>query len=1167
MAIHDMQPFCAAASARPRHSIGLAWDSAHDAYDNLQRAATRDKEPDLRIPQRDGPHDRSHRGGRRPTSQPGDRRELILSGPVFVYFDHPVSDVSVNVGYFDNLSSTRIEFRDVLGNVLQSVHNTTLGVQTFSFSSAAGIASVAAIDEKFDAQGFSLDTVVFGDPVDSPAPPVVTAASGVIAAIDRSLGTVGSSSIAIGDTIGAGDPVDYLSFNAPSAGTATVTSYLDDNPSKKAVYTINVQQGLNTFQIVPGQSYASTKPYHLTIDLNLAQSASDKAVDHWISDSFAKAVGTTLDLHEFGADLLKTIEENVNGADDAVKFLGKLKAAYGYLGLALDMTARYDAVRHAADAKKELFIQTLDFFVGWDAAGVVGGGVTLVGTPLAGLVAGTLTKVVYTFALSDWVKGRLGEMYDQQIAHHEQPVAFASVPAAATPIDISAITFDADYYLNSHPDALAAVRSGAAASAYAHYLAVGADLGYKPNATSNPIPPNQIVGHQPGANAAQGYNDTVFTATAGTLAGDGLSGAEAAFANYLNGQRTDGTEFGLDSTLSTLANRVARDWVINNPKHPSSAFDPTALGKWASVLSNGKSLAATFGTLAGLTAGLNLSGVQMLAAYTSQTDAVKVYQTFLSDPLSASALLGIGQHSIGIGEYRGVWVILLNSANAAQAPVQDSNPINVPLFGGDDRDILYAGAGAGSLSGFGGADDLVGGPSNDILNGGTGNDVLSGGPGSDRFVFAAGDGNDLITDFVAGVHTDDKIDLTSFHFSLAALLNRATQAGNDTVIDLGGGDTITLQNVNKGNLNADDFVGVVNKTPSDFGGDAKSDLLFTNPVTNGVAEWQMNGTQIVANPQFTTIPTSWHYAARGDFNADGKIDLLLLNDTTHGVTIIQMDGTQVSANTQVGTINAAAGWHFQGTADFNGDGKTDLLFLNDTTHGVAMWQMNGTQIITSPQIGTINAAAGWHFQTMGDFNGDGMSDLLFLNDTTHGVAIWQMNGTQIVASPQVGSINAAAGWHFQDTGDFNGDGKTDLLFLNDITHGVAIWQMNGTQIAASPQVGSINAAAGWHFQNTGDFNGDGKTDLLFLNDTTHGVAIWQMNGTQIAASPQIGSINAVGGWRYDATGDYNGDSKTDLLFENTTTHALAVWLLDGQNILASPQIGTINAAGGWHLAV
>jgi hypothetical protein len=311
-----------------------------------------------------------------------------------------------------------------------------------------------------------------------------------------------------------------------------------------------------------------------------------------------------------------------------------------------------------------------------------------------------------------------------------------------------------------------------------------------------------------------------------------------------------------------------------------------------------------------------------------------------------------------------------------------------------------------------------------------------------------------------------------------------------------------------------------------------------------------------------TVPSGLP-SAPDDFNGDSKSDLLFVNNTNHGLAIWQMDGTQITANPQIGTINAAAGWHYTGIGDFNGDGKTDLLFLNDATHGVAEWQMDGTQVTASPQVGTINAAAGWSYADSGDFNGDGKTDLLFLNSITNGVAIWQMNGTQVAANPQVGTITS--GWHYADKGDFNGDGKTDLLMLNDTTHGVAIWQMDGTQLTANPQIGTINAAAGWHFTDVGDFNGDGKSDLLFLNDSTHGVAIWQMDGAQVTANPQVATINAAAGWHYDALRDFNGDGKTDLLFENDATHGVAVWLMNGTQITANPQIGVINAAADWHL--
>jgi hypothetical protein len=76
-----------------------------------------------------------------------------------------------------------------------------------------------------------------------------------------------------------------------------------------------------------------------------------------------------------------------------------------------------------------------------------------------------------------------------------------------------------------------------------------------------------------------------------------------------------------------------------------------------------------------------------------------------------------------------------------------------------------------------------------------------------------------------------------------------------------------------------------------------------------------------------------------------------------------MDGTHVIANPQVGTINAAADWHYQGLTDVNGDHKSDLLLTNDTNHGVAVWEMDGTNVIANPQIGTVNAAADWHLVT------------------------------------------------------------------------------------------------------------------------------------------------------------------------------------------------------------
>jgi hypothetical protein len=164
-------------------------------------------------------------------------------GPVFVFFDDPVTSVSVDVGYFDNLASTRIEFRDEQGAVLQAFHNSIFGVQTFSYTSDVGIGSVVAIDESFDAAGFSLDTIVFSDPVDTLDPPVVTAVPNGLDPIDRSFGTVGPSTLVFSEAVGGSDLADFFTLNATASGTATITSYLNNNPSETIVFGVVIEQG------------------------------------------------------------------------------------------------------------------------------------------------------------------------------------------------------------------------------------------------------------------------------------------------------------------------------------------------------------------------------------------------------------------------------------------------------------------------------------------------------------------------------------------------------------------------------------------------------------------------------------------------------------------------------------------------------------------------------------------------------------------------------------------------------------------------------------------------------------------------------------------------------------------------------------------------------------
>ena len=85
---------------------------------------------------------------------------------------------------------------------------------------------------------------------------------------------------------------------------------------------------------------------------------------------------------------------------------------------------------------------------------------------------------------------------------------------------------------------------------------------------------------------------------------------------------------------------------------------------------------------------------------------------------------------------------------------------------------------------------------------------MTGGVGDDTFVFVAGGGRDVITDFTAG-GTEDKLDVskTAFDFkTFDDVLAHAHQHGHDTIIDLGHHDGVVLKNVDVTALTADDFI-------------------------------------------------------------------------------------------------------------------------------------------------------------------------------------------------------------------------------------------------------------------------------------------------------------------------------------------------------------------------
>jgi serralysin len=257
-------------------------------------------------------------------------------------------------------------------------------------------------------------------------------------------------------------------------------------------------------------------------------------------------------------------------------------------------------------------------------------------------------------------------------------------------------------------------------------------------------------------------------------------------------------------------------------------------------------------------------------------------------------------------------------------------------------------------------------------------------------------------------------------------------------------------------------------------------------------------------------------------------------------------------------------WTVAGLGDLNGDGKADIL-LRNSNGAFADWTMNGSTIESSVYLtyqgNTIDLgpSSPWTVAGLGDFNGDGMADILFRN--TNGTFVdWTMNGSTIESAGyltyQGKTVDLSSAWSVAGIGDFNGDDKSDVLLRN--TNGtLADWSMNGSTIDSAQDVSfhgaTVTLPSSWSIVGVGDFNGDGMADILFRN-TNGSLEEWMMNGSQIeSAEPVTFQGNAVSlnsSWALAAIGDFTGDGKADLMWRNSSG-AFAEWTMNGAVITSS----------------
>jgi hypothetical protein len=210
---------------------------------------------------------------------------------------------------------------------------------------------------------------------------------------------------------------------------------------------------------------------------------------------------------------------------------------------------------------------------------------------------------------------------------------------------------------------------------------------------------------------------------------------------------------------------------------------------------------------------------------------------------------------------------------------------------------------------------------------------------------------------------------------------------------------------------------------------------------------------------------------------------------------------------------------------------------------------------------SVLADMNWEIRGVGDFNNDGKPDLLWQNQSTGDVAVWTFNNEQRLTTLWLSLLSGTHGdpdvnWKVVGTADLNGDGQLDLVWSHAQTGALRVWHFNGLVQIDSVPVSLSTGDPQWQVAGVADMNGDGHPDLVWRHYGTGGIATWLMQDTQVLTTSWL-SPDTVSDltWRIVGVIDMNADGKADLIWQNVSSGVLAVWYMNGTALITTNYLG------------
>lgn len=325
-----------------------------------------------------------------------------------------------------------------------------------------------------------------------------------------------------------------------------------------------------------------------------------------------------------------------------------------------------------------------------------------------------------------------------------------------------------------------------------------------------------------------------------------------------------------------------------------------------------------------------------------------------------------------------------------------------------------------------------------------------------------------------------------------------------------------------------------------------------------------------------------------DIDGSGRHNVVLRSTSgTPQMRVGRLVGNQFQFTTQ---DDPGANFRLAAVADLDGNGKSDLVFLN-TTQG----EFSDVRIWTDFQRSTERlwrqVKQVWDVQVVGDLDGDGSADLVWrylaADPRDTGVSyVWFYNGANAPVVRKRGG--APLDWTLLGAADLNADGSADMVYVSPANE-IRVLMATPNRTCANLRAGSV--PSGYRVLRMADFSGTGRSDIFIRNFTTGQNALLSLNATglslpEFTGSPDDPNASCTASslaltvvplgleqtdptWKFYAAGDFNADGRSDIAWLKPDG-TLTLWLFNTgflaptviNNAGSAPAGFTVYQAGG-----